>query len=249
MKRLRRVLVWASLAALAAAGRARGQSFGLGEQGTVVGAAAFVGQNLGLQGNLLSDGYLYQPNFLSTFSAPVALPVGASITQICVYFTNFKPGATLQLQLEAVKFGAGGSGVGAVYPVAGASATASSANGYDFACSGPISYTFHDVADLDGDQIQDRIAHRLSVAFTPLDDTLGLGGVRILWHRQISPPPATPTFGDVPPSDAFFPHVEALAASFITGGCSGGNYCPNAPLTRAQMAVFLAKALGLHWPQ
>jgi len=103
--------------------------------------------------------------------------------------------------------------------------------------------------DLDGDQIQDRIAHRLSVAFTPLDDTLGLGGVRILWHRQISPPPATPTFGDVPPSDAFFPHVEALAASFITGGCSGGNYCPNAPLTRAQMAVFLAKALGLHWPQ
>jgi len=96
---------------------------------------------------------------------------------------------------------------------------------------------------------QDRIAHRLSVAFTPLDDTLGLGGVRILWHRQISPPPATPTFGDVPPSDAFFPHVEALAASFITGGCSGGNYCPNAPLTRAQMAVFLAKALGLHWPQ
>jgi hypothetical protein len=246
MKHRRRVLVWASLAAFAAV-RARGQSYGLGDQGIVVGAAAFVGQNLGLQGNLLSDGYLYQPNFLSTFSAPLVLPDGAAITQICLYSTNFKPGATLQAQLEAVKLGSGGPSV--VYPVAGASVTADYANGYDFACSGPISYTFHDVADLDGDQIPDRITHRLSVAFTPLDDTLGLGGVRVLWHRQISPPPASPTFGDVPASDAFFPHVEALAASFITGGCGGGNYCPNAPLTRAQMAVFLAKALGLHWPE
>ena len=28
-----------------------------------------------------------------------------------------------------------------------------------------------------------------------------------------------------------------------------GNYCPDAPLTRGQMAVFLSKALGLHWPE
>jgi hypothetical protein len=34
----------------------------------------------------------------------------------------------------------------------------------------------------------------------------------------------------------------------VTGGCGNGNYCPDAPLTRGQMAVFLAKALGLHWP-
>ncbi|MGH9380129.1 MAG: hypothetical protein ACRD2Z_05905 [Thermoanaerobaculia bacterium] len=31
-------------------------------------------------------------------------------------------------------------------------------------------------------------------------------------------------------------------------GCCGGNYCPNALVTRGQMAAFLAKALGLHWP-
>jgi hypothetical protein len=35
-------------------------------------------------------------------------------------------------------------------------------------------------------------------------------------------------------------------ASGITAGCGGGNYCPDAP-TRRQMAIFLAKALGLHW--
>ena len=70
----------------------------------------------------------------------------------------------------------------------------------------------------------------------------------IAWRRQVSPPPGTPTFGDVPPSDAAFPFIEALVASGITAGCGSGNYCPDNPITRRQMAVFLAKALGLHWP-
>ena len=43
---------------------------------------------------------------------------------------------------------------------------------------------------------------------------------------------------------------EALKASGITGGCSVSPplFCPADPLTRGQMAVFLAKALGLHRP-
>jgi hypothetical protein len=52
----------------------------------------------------------------------------------------------------------------------------------------------------------------------------------------------------VPTNDSAFQFVEALVASGITVGCGGGNYCPDAPLTRRQMAVFLSKALGLHWP-
>jgi hypothetical protein len=36
-----------------------------------------------------------------------------------------------------------------------------------------------------------------------------------------------------------------LAASGITGGCGGGNFCPDNPVTRRQMAIFLSKALGL----
>jgi len=68
------------------------------------------------------------------------------------------------------------------------------------------------------------------------------------WYRlQISPAPATATFNDVPVGAFGFQHVEALYASGITAGCGGGNFCPDAPLTRVQMAVFLAKALGLHW--
>jgi hypothetical protein len=75
-----------------------------------------------------------------------------------------------------------------------------------------------------------------------------LGYVEVVWHRSVSQPPDTPTFGDVPPSHPFYQYVEALGRSGITGGCGGGSYCPDAPLTRGQMAVFLSKALGLHWP-
>jgi hypothetical protein len=80
------------------------------------------------------------------------------------------------------------------------------------------------------------------------DGQTTVGAVRIYYQLQVSPAPGSPTFNDVPASDPAFQYVEALAASGITAGCGGGNYCPDAPLTRRQMAVFLAKALGLHWP-
>ncbi len=70
---------------------------------------------------------------------------------------------------------------------------------------------------------------------------------RIGWNRQISSPPATNTFVDVPVSHPFFTAIEALAASEITTGCGGGRYCPDDFVTRGQMAAFLSRALGLHW--
>jgi parallel beta-helix repeat protein len=48
-------------------------------------------------------------------------------------------------------------------------------------------------------------------------------------------------FLDVPPGDLFHDYVVAVARAGITAGCSGGNYCRNDPVTRAQMAVFLLK--------
>jgi S-layer homology domain len=81
------------------------------------------------------------------------------------------------------------------------------------------------------------------------DFTQRVGYAEVRWRRTVSSPPATPSFGDVPGSHPFFQFIEALASSGITGGCGGGNYCPEAALTRGQMAVFLSKALGLHWPR
>jgi hypothetical protein len=53
-------------------------------------------------------------------------------------------------------------------------------------------------------------------------------------------------FDDVPCAGGIFdPWIEDLARRGITGGCGGGAYCPAAPNTRGQMAVFLVKAFGL----
>jgi parallel beta-helix repeat protein len=59
------------------------------------------------------------------------------------------------------------------------------------------------------------------------------------------PPPCTGTFPDVPCPSLFADWIEQLAAEAITGGCGGGNYCPQNPNTRGQMAVFLVKTFGL----
>jgi hypothetical protein len=95
-------------------------------------------------------------------------------------------------------------------------------------------------------------AYEIEVEFVPLgeqcSDDLRAGKFEVTWKRQVSPAPATATFTDVPNDHPFFQFVEALAKSGITGGCGNGNYCPDEPLTRGQMAVFLAKALGLQWP-
>jgi len=39
--------------------------------------------------------------------------------------------------------------------------------------------------------------------------------------------------------------IKQLAAESITTGCGSGNYCPEDPVTRAQMAVFLVKTFSL----
>ena len=72
------------------------------------------------------------------------------------------------------------------------------------------------------------------------------GGV-IGYKLQVSQAPPNPTFNDVPTSDFGFQYIEALAASGITGGCGNNNFCPDSPVTRRQMAIFIAKALGLSW--
>jgi len=72
-------------------------------------------------------------------------------------------------------------------------------------------------------------------------------GMLVYWKRQISPAPVDATFPDVAPGYWAFQEIEALAASGITTGFPDGTFRPTEPVTRAQMATFLARALGLHW--
>jgi hypothetical protein len=57
-----------------------------------------------------------------------------------------------------------------------------------------------------------------------------------------TPPACIGVFDDVPCPSTFAPWIEQLAAEGITGGCGGTSYCPQNPVRRDQMAVFLLKA-------
>jgi len=59
-----------------------------------------------------------------------------------------------------------------------------------------------------------------------------------------SPPGASGLFADVPPNHWAASWIEQLAAEDITAGCGGGDYCPDSPVTRGQMAAFLSKTFG-----
>ena len=48
----------------------------------------------------------------------------------------------------------------------------------------------------------------------------------------------------MPCPSTFADWIEALFDEGITGGCGGGNFCPDATVRRDQMAPFLLKALA-----
>ena len=60
-------------------------------------------------------------------------------------------------------------------------------------------------------------------------------------------PPActTPIFNDVPASSPYCRWIEELVHRHLVVGCGAGLYCPGAPLTRQQMAVFIVGTFGL----
>jgi hypothetical protein len=63
-----------------------------------------------------------------------------------------------------------------------------------------------------------------------------------------SPPSATGLFDDVASASPEAPWVEQLAAEGITAGCDASNYCPDQAVTRAALALLLARTLGLPLP-
>jgi len=62
---------------------------------------------------------------------------------------------------------------------------------------------------------------------------------------SFEPAPAAGIFDDVPPSHWAADWIEALADEDITRGCDADDFCPSQVVTRAQLAVLLARTLEL----
>src|SRR2546428_5300135 len=172
------------------------------------------------------------------FSHEIQLPPGAILIDITAYASDTSATANVDVYLE-LSFRDSGTGLnpgGGYYVMA-------SSSGAPGKTAIVVSWN-STLPALSGTQ---ELSYLVLIALNASDNTNSFNSVRLKWKRQISPDPATATFADVPVGHPFHRFVEALAASGITGGCGNGNYCPDAPITRGQMAVFLSAALGLHW--
>jgi subtilisin family serine protease len=68
-------------------------------------------------------------------------------------------------------------------------------------------------------------------------DTITIGGHTFTVYQGIN-------FLDVPSNHPFYDEIGKLSARGVTLGCGNGNYCPNASVTREQMAAFILRANG-----
>ena len=61
---------------------------------------------------------------------------------------------------------------------------------------------------------------------------------------EFIPPGCTEQFPDVPASSEFCPWIEQLVADGVSSGCGDGSrFCPDQPVTRQQLALFLERAM------
>ena len=222
-------------AVFAAAAPAFAQSYGLGDQVLTVSSAAFRPLVNGPIANY-GNGYIYGT---AVYVAPLELPDGAEIFQVCVYANDPDLFSLAVAAIDRALLPQSGEFSG-VNEVAGSNVVADFDTGYGVVCSAPFAYVYRHHDDVVGENQ----FHQVRVT---LNENAGLGAVQIHWRRQVSTPPAVASFNDVSVIDPGYKYIEALVASGITTGCGGGNYCPDSPLTRRQMAIFLSKALGLHW--
>jgi hypothetical protein len=183
------------------------------------------------------NGYFYpaSSNINAHGWAPLQLPSGALIEYVDLYYYDGDSTYDATAKILA------GTGSGSVtFGTIGNIASSSSNSGLGYASSNVFAYAVNNDVEYNG-------GAQLFVQVTLPSTAIGFKAVDIWWTRQISPAPATATFADVPTNHPYFRVIEALAASGITSGCGGNNFCPNGTVTRQEVAKFMVRALGLYW--
>ena len=129
-------------------------------------------------------------------------------------------------------------------------------NGFDLAAGDPPAVpTFADVPVTDPDFAYVEALARSGITggcesspkrFCP-DDPLTRGQMSVLliralqWDPAAAPP--SPYFADVAPAAYYFRHVQLMRQYGITFGCAPDAFCPDAGVTRGQIAVFVVRAM------
>jgi len=234
-------IVVLNLAGFAAAQEGEPEFYGLGTNLLYVSAEEFVCSDP--TGNCsyreCGGNFWCDPAAYSEIYAPVRLPDGAQVQGYRVIYEDTSAGS-LSVRFQRGWFSENGSGGSLEIKSWTSSGTPGIASAW---------------VNIDPDETIDYKyytfwtgynSYYLWVTLYP-SSTVKFRGVMVFWNRQISPAPGSATFPDVAPGYWAFQEIEALAASGITTGYPDGTFRPTAAVTRAQMATFLARALGLHW--
>ena len=108
---------------------------------------------------------------------------------------------------------------------------------------------FTDTAGTFFDNIERLRAARITNGCAPTryctNDPVTRGQMAAFLDRALDLPAATDPSGFTDTAGTFFDNIERLRAAGITVGCGPTAYCPDRAVTRAEMATFLARALGL----
>ena len=203
-------------------------------------------------GSLFEDTYWYSSATTTRCFIQLDLPNGAVVDRIHAPVVDATANGYVQIRLKGMQSRSGFDSTADIKYFGLASTGLNLAPGSTTLFLTPISpLTVFSWGDFDNDGEGD-LAYVLEAHFIKdaADDlyATGLFSITVEWHRTISPGPATATFSDVPTDHWAYDQVEAMVNAGITNGCDVGQFCPDANVTRAQMAVFLSKALGLHWP-
>jgi hypothetical protein len=165
-----------------------------------------------------------------SLQASLLLPAGAIIDSVVVDGCDESGVANLSVTL--IRIGTGESSNTMM-----ASVASSGSPGCTLLTATPAAHTIDNV----------EFAYRVEIGMPVATQQVRFQAVRVMYSLQVSPTPVTATFTDVPVGHPFHRFVEALVAAGITAGVAPGTYGVDDSITRGQMAVFLAVALGLHW--
>ena len=224
-------------------------AFGLGLNTSVIQVSQWQEVQSGTTWTHATPGYLSvtATNFSPNLYAPLLLDAGVEVTQVCARVLDSSATEEVEMLVGAFE-SASPASMPAFAFLEVVRTGVVEAPGFTQLCA-TVDPVLRIRTDADVNNNGTVNTAQYWVGFTlPVSPSTALGPAIVTWRRTLSPAPAVASFADVPATHGFFQFVEALARAGITGGCGGGNFCPDSPLTRGQMAVFLASALGLHWP-
>jgi hypothetical protein len=250
--------------------RARGEFANAKYTTTHISAGNFVNHGDGSAPSYLFYEYRYRPTTVTNpnYSAQVSLPQGAKVCYLGIDYYDNDTGNNIEATFSR-QFGFDDTNVptGEYLDVATSSDAPTSHYGHAsamlapycaFSLPPPISacvmylpacYTINnDIHNNGGGGLGSQYTVVVYIPTSAAASNLQFRGVDLRWYRQIAAAPVTATFSDVTTLHWAYQYVEALKASGITTGATATTFNPNGTVSRAEMAVFLSRALGLYWP-